>query len=77
MPYRCKEAFASPLTKAAAKRGAKRGRVFVYGAVVQDDDPILKKYKQYFEDVDDYSERVESATAAPGEIRLVKPPKDE
>lgn len=63
-----------------------RPRVIPGGALVADDDPILKTHRAQFEPVETYTARVaaaasspasavETATAAPGEARTVVPPK--
>lgn len=55
-------------------------RVVAAGELVDSDDPILQGREQYFEPVDTYVTRrsaraVETATAAPGEVRTVKRPR--
>ncbi len=69
MPYRAKTSF-----HVGRKKGEKVGRLIGYGMILKDDDPLVKKYPHLFENVDDYVERVEQATAAPGEVRN-RPPK--
>ena len=46
-------------------------RVIAEGDVFSDDDPVVKGREAFFEPVDVFVERVERATANPGEVRDV------
>jgi hypothetical protein len=65
--YVCVDGF-SPAAPAGAAPVA-----FRPGQQVMDDDPILKTHRQFFVPAAD---RVEQATAAPGERRPIVPPTD-
>jgi hypothetical protein len=68
---RCKTSF-------AASVGGGVPRVIKAGALVQDDDPIIKGREHLFEDVDTFVQkrraRVEAATAEPGAQRSLSKP---
>ena len=46
-------------------------RVVAEGDVFSDTDPVVKGREEFFEPVDVFVERVERATANPGEVREV------
>lgn len=63
MPYRARTSFVLPVN------GVKRA--VTEGTIVPDGDPIVKLVPDLLEESDTYLERVERATANPGELRNV------
>lgn len=64
MPYRARTSFVTPVSK---KHPVKRA--VGLGNIVTDKDWLVKEYPDLFEATDEYIERVEQATANPGELR--------
>ena len=66
MPYRATTSFVAPVSKKSPVK-----RVITEGSVLADSDPLVKVYEKagLLEHTDKFVERVEQATANPGELR--------